>query len=188
MQRFKVAAAVSAFVLVGLCVLGRLQIAKQNTATMTPTAAEQARAATVTVTATPRAADPTATERPPAATNTSAASKPTDPPRPANTPRPTRGPVATRTLAQDLAIINETPNDPTFIRRANELLTELDAGFPETEREIGDLTAQAHAVLIDKGKPVGIIEIMEEMQKMIGAAPGLTYKDAIIGWMILMTS
>lgn len=111
----------------------------------------------------------------------------TDTPEPTATEGFTPAPLPTRTLAQDLAIINDTPGNPTFIRRVNELLVELDAGFPENQREIGDLTAQAHAVLIDKGRPVGIIEIMEEMLKLVGAAQGLTYKDAITGWLLLMT-
>lgn len=113
---------------------------------------------------------------------------PTDVPAATATEGFTPAPSPTRTMAQDLAIINDTPGDPTFIRCVNELLVELDAGYPEDQREIGDLTAQAHSVLIDKGKPAGIIEIMEEMQKLIGSAPGLTYKDAVIGWMLLRTS
>lgn len=103
------------------------------------------------------------------------------PPTGATRIRPTVEP--TRSMEQNLAIINDTPGDQAAITRIKALLIELDALYPETAQEIGDLTAQAHAVLIDQGKPVDMIVLMEQMVKVGGAeVKGLTYKDAIIGW------
>lgn len=105
-------------------------------------------------------------------------------PKGATRVRPTVEP--TRPMEQNLAIINGTPRDQAKIERIKSLLGELDALYPETEQEIGDLTAQSHAVLIEKGKPVDVITIMEQMVK-VGGVEGLTYKDSIISWMIVYT-
>jgi hypothetical protein len=106
-----------------------------------------------------------------------------------DTPPPTEPPAAepTNTMTENLAVIDGVEGDAAAVTRIALLLVELDRLYPETEQEIGDLTAQAHSVLIDKGKPASMIEIMEAMVPLAGTAPGITYKDAIIGWMVVRT-
>lgn len=170
MRRLKKWAIWGGAALVVLCIIGLANRPKDRVGTPTPPAAAQA-------SATPSPLIDTATpER--------------FTPEPSPTVPPTEPPAATptNTMTENLAIIEGVEGDAEQVTRIALLLVELDKGYPETEQEIGDLTAKAHAVLADKGKPATIIEIMEEMLKLAGSAPGLTYEDAVIGWMTLRTS
>ena len=88
-------------------------------------------------------------------------------------------------MVRNLAIIEGVENDSEKVARISSLLTQLDAQYPETAEQIGDMTAGAYSEITKRGHSASIIDIMEAMMTVSEAKSGITYADAVTSYALL---
>ena len=118
-------------------------------------------------------------DAPPTQSAQSAPAKSPDPPTRSEAPR------GYSTMVQNLGIIEGVQSDDGKLSRINTLLDQLDAKYPESAQQIGDMTAAAYNEIRKKGQSASIIGIMEAMMKVSESKTKLSYSDAVTSYALL---
>lgn len=92
------------------------------------------------------------------------------------------------TFEQKLSIIEKGYKDPQTAKRFGSLLESLSSKYPESERQIGDMTARAYQTVTDKGFDASALAIMEGMNSLTAMnSREQNYSDHVATYMMLRT-